>query len=287
MRRSRRIAIALASIVAIASFSLIAATSARSANGTQNPGRNIAPIPNFYLSLFTSTSAGLTVTTPNPCFVGGMPSYVNTPGCTDVVLHAINHARASEHVKAMVLPRNWQRLTVTQQLFVVIDLERVDRGLAPYLGMNATLDASAHAAATLSTDPKPAPGFVKTAWGSVWAALFSPLEADYVWMYEDGWGGISATTNIDCTSATSSKCWGHREVLFDLASPPSPPIGRSCKTCEVGTGYASGHPDDNFTALIEQPTRTPPAMTFTWARNVAPFLRKVGIPHAKQNSRSR
>lgn len=37
----------------------------------------------------------------------------------------------------MVLPSNVQRLTTAEQLFVVIDLERVDRGLAPYLGLTA------------------------------------------------------------------------------------------------------------------------------------------------------
>ena len=278
MRRSRLVAIAL--VVALALSSLISATTAPSASGAEDPAQNIAPSPNFYLSVFTSTGAGLSTATPNPCFVGGMPSYVNTPACTDVVLHAIDHARAAEHVKKMVLPSNWQRLSVTQQLFVVIDLERVDRSLPPYLGMNAALNASARVAAQLQADPTPAPGFAVTAWGSVWASLFSPLEADYIWMYDDGWGGNNATTNVDCTSATSPKCWGHREVLLDLASPPSPPIGRSCRTCEIGTGYASGIPNDNFTALIERPTRTPPAMTFTWARNVVPYLPKARHPHA-------
>ena len=34
--------------------------------------------------------------------------------------------------------------------------------------------------------------------GSVWAGgLTNVLEADYYWMYEDGWGGV-LTSNIAC-----------------------------------------------------------------------------------------
>jgi hypothetical protein len=280
MGRSRRTAIVLAFAVALSASSVIAATSAHSASGLQNPVTNVAPIPNFYLSVFSSIVAGVAVTTPNPCFVGGVPRYVNTPSCTDLVLRAINHARASEHVKKMVLPRNWLRLAPAQQLFVVIDLERVDRALPPYLGLNAALNASAVVAARGHGDPVAVPGFAATAWASVWAQQFSPLEADYIWMYDDGWGGTSATSNIDCTSALSTKCWGHRNVLLNLALSPNPPVGRSCRICEVGAGYAAGLPDDNFAALIERPARVPPAMTFTWARNVVPYLRKAIRPPA-------
>jgi hypothetical protein len=34
----------------------------------------------------------------------------------------------------MILPLNWYLLSATQQLFVLADLERVDRGLPPYPG---------------------------------------------------------------------------------------------------------------------------------------------------------
>ena len=50
---------------------------------------------------------------------------------------SIDAARRREGVGPMVLPSNVQRLTTAEQLFIVIDLERVDRGLAPYLGLTA------------------------------------------------------------------------------------------------------------------------------------------------------
>ena len=50
----------------------------------------------------------------------------------------MNNAAAQEGVSAMVLPSNFVNLTVPEQLFVVADLERGDRGLPlnkPIVGM--------------------------------------------------------------------------------------------------------------------------------------------------------
>ena len=46
-------------------------------------------------------------------------------------LEAINAARADEGVGPIELPSNWRVLTVPQQLFVTVDMERVARGLPP------------------------------------------------------------------------------------------------------------------------------------------------------------
>ena len=52
--------------------------------------------------------------------------------------------------------------------------------------------------------------------GSVWAGgLTSVFEADYYWMYSDGFGGAPGeTTNADCSSPSSSDCWGHRDIIL-------------------------------------------------------------------------
>src|SRR5579859_838701 len=44
-------------------------------------------------------------------------------------LAGINACRAAEGIGPLVLPRNWGSLTPVQQGFVVINLERVNRGL--------------------------------------------------------------------------------------------------------------------------------------------------------------
>ncbi len=59
--------------------------------------------------------------------------------CEQVLLTDINAARAREHVRALVLPRGYRTMPKGQQVFVLTNLERVDRGLAPITGINATL----------------------------------------------------------------------------------------------------------------------------------------------------
>ncbi len=86
----------------------------------------------------------------------------------------------------MVLPADFARLTVPEQLFVAIDRERVDRGLTPFAGLSTTLDAGAQRgaeAARLPPRPGPDYGAVTTEWiGDV----DNGLDADFQWLYNDG-----------------------------------------------------------------------------------------------------
>src|SRR5256885_9045214 len=63
--------------------------------------------------------------------------------CTQVILQSIDNARAKEHVGPMVLPSNFGRLTVAQQLFVALNRERLDRRLPPLAGLSDALTAVA------------------------------------------------------------------------------------------------------------------------------------------------
>ena len=241
---------------------------------------NIAPVPN-YNAWGSSTSKGV-VTYTNPCVLGATtePAYSNSPACTNFVLLALDAARALEGVKHMILPLNWYLLSATQQLFVLADLERVDRGLPPYLGLNASLSANAQAAAAKSTDPSLASGFAvgnnargTPGFGATWAQGMSPLSADYLWMYFDGWGGpYPKTLNVDCTSATAPGCWAHREQLLGSDPGLNPGVGLYCTTCEMGSGFASVSGHGSYTDLVELPKGAPPALTFTWAKDVTSFL---------------
>ena len=67
-------------------------------------------------------------------------------------------ARAHEGLGAMVLPSDFAALTPAEQLFVLTDIERVDRGLPPVVGMVAQLDTDAQNAAAANTDPDPVVG---------------------------------------------------------------------------------------------------------------------------------
>jgi hypothetical protein len=208
------------------------------------------------------------------------PSFSNAPTCTQFVLRALNTARASEELPTIVLPTNWYHLTPQEQIFVIVDLERTARGLPPYLGLNRQLHAAAQSAADVDSDPGLAPGFSAgldpegvRGMGGTLAMGYTTLEADYAWMYEDGWGGNSSLTpNVACTFAGALGCWGHRDQLLGFDGTYNFGVGLHCTTCEMGTGFAIVDGTGAYTTLIELPLGAPPHMYFTWAQNVVPYL---------------
>jgi hypothetical protein len=136
--------------------------------------------------------------------------------CELDALGDINSARAAEGVAPMVLPSNWNSLSVPQQLLVVGNLERVPRGLVPAGGLSASLNTVATVAAAANLDPNPST-FNGTVMAANWAGGYgSPLLVDFLWMYDDGLG----SPNIDCNSATDPGCWGHRDNILYPFDPP-------------------------------------------------------------------
>ena len=254
---------------------------ARALMNSLNPASNIAPSPNF-LSSGTCTKASGTWVCENPCVTSSLtwPTFTNAPGCTNYVLAAINNARTVEGLGPMTLPSNWYSLSTGQQLFVVTNLERTARGLPPYLGINSALSAEAQHAAATNNDPGVAAGFAigndaqgTPGMGAAWSGGFSVLAADYIWMYDDGWSGSrAATSNVACTSPSAAGCWGHRDELLGYDPGYNPGVGLDATNVEVGVGFAVVGSSSSFVVLLELPKATPPAMTFTWANNVAPYL---------------
>ncbi|HEY5103507.1 MAG TPA: hypothetical protein VII65_00535 [Acidimicrobiales bacterium] len=247
-----------------------------------NPKANITPRPN-YLESAVCTSTGNTWRCANPCassLTARFLAFNNGPDCTQYLVQIVNDARKLEHLQPMVLPTNWYSLTPIEQLFVLADLERTARGLPPYLGINATLNASAQKAALSQSDPSTSTAFPIgldaqhiPGMGSLWGTGFSTIESDYEWMYNDGWGGTaSATFNISCTSPSAPACWGHRDELLGYDGTYNPGVGLTCKRCEMGVGFAVVNGHSSFTDLIELSASTPPPMTFTWVKNVVPYL---------------
>jgi hypothetical protein len=258
----------------------IPATSTKTASAPvtiSNPSTNVAPNPNFLVSGPCTGTAG-DETCANPCVTPSatFPTLDDDSACSSYVLQAIDAARADEGLAPMVLPSNWASLSTGQQLFVVANLERTARGLAPYLGINAALSAEAQRAADAGTDPGTAAGFPVgvdaqgfLAYGGAWASGFSVLAADYVWMYDDGWGGSQASTpNLECTSAAAVGCWAHRDELLGYDPRYNPGVGLDCSDCEFGVGYATLASSASFADLVELPLGAPPAMSFTWSEEL-------------------
>lgn len=254
---------------------------ARALMNSLNPSSNIAPSPNFLSSGSCYKANGAWVC-ENPCITSSLtwPTFTNAPACTNYVLEAINNARTVEGLGPMTLPSNWYSLTTGQQLFVVTNLERTARGLPPYLGINAALSAEAQHAAATNNDPGIAAGFAignnsqgTPGMGAAWSGGFSVLAADYIWMYDDGWSGSrSATSNIACTSPSAAGCWGHRDELLGYDPGYNYGVGLDATNVEVGVGFTIVGRSGSFVVLVELPKAAPPAMTFTWAANVVPYL---------------
>lgn len=131
--------------------------------------------------------------------------------CLASVLAALNNARAAEGVKPMVLPAGFGDSTVPQQILVAVNLEREDRGLAPFTGLVDALNTNAQKGADTANDP-PDPGSRYDVVDTEWAGGSSNgLDAVYGWMYDDGIG----SGNLDCPSGGGSGCWGHRHGILD------------------------------------------------------------------------
>ena len=268
-----------------------------------NPPANIAPDPNFA----DCNEQGSCVNGP-PCYsANGAAPQFSSPGCQSGELAAINAARAKEGVAAMVLPSNFNSLSSDDQLLVVIDLERVGRGLAPFAGIVAKLDsvaqkgtAPAGAPAGSFEDPSFPRGFTVAAgtafaWrcaasacggsGEPGASIaaggqINPLEADYDWMYDDGYG----SANYACKTPGSRGCWGHRDNILgryparSAFSSPSwgAPLQRGSvrrTTLVMGAGSlepnGDGGTQGNWTAIFAAIVGPRPAFVYTWSQALA------------------
>jgi hypothetical protein len=198
----------------------------------------------------------------------GNPSANIAPSSSDW-LSSIDTARASEGVGAMgVDEAALDALPVAEQIFIVINQERVARGLAPVEYMTAQLDAAATAGADADNDPSfPAAlsgGSKLSGGGAIWAGgITSALEADYYWMYADGWGGsAAATSNSPCTSATSAGCWGHRDVILATFSACA---GGVAPTLAMGAGSTTTADGTSMAAIMVSTCGAAPSdVTLSW-----------------------
>lgn len=181
--------------------------------------------------------------------------------CLQSALQAVNNARAAEGVKPMVLTPGFDRLTVPQQILVVVDLERVDRGLAPFVGLTAALNGNAEQGADVANDPPdPGPGYEVV--DTIWAGGSSNgLDADYGWMYDDGPG----STNLDCPSSGGSGCWGHRHAILDDFGSVGTLVMGAALTPSGDTSQGDGGGPSLAATLAVMPA-SPGSYVFTWAQ---------------------
>jgi hypothetical protein len=216
-----------------------------SASGVPDPTRNVAPDPDYF----------------DVCAPSGLDSSAT---CVDAVLEAINHAHALEGVRPMVLPTDFTRLSVPEQIFVAINLERVDRGLSPFVGMTTVLDANAQKGANDANDP-PDAGRNYLLVDDEWAGgSANGLDAVYGWMYQDGFD----SGNLDCLKRGAPGCWGHRHgILDDFGSGDDLVMGTALDpTGDTNRGDVGG---TSMAATLAVAVSAPQPLVFTWAEVLA------------------
>jgi hypothetical protein len=181
------------------------------------------------------------------------PTYYCSPNLSGATA-ILNYCRAKEGVGPITLPSNYSSLTVPEQELVVINLERVNRGEVPIVGLNAEINTIAQAGADKGDDP----GFPDDSDGqAIYAPANNVLDADVEWMYTD-----------ECTPNHVVDCWFHRDTILDNTQPGSQYVG--------GGGYTRGNVhDDGFTynsytfeVLYDY---HPDELVYTWAQEL-PFF---------------
>jgi hypothetical protein len=188
----------------------------------------------------------------------------NSTGCIAAVLAAVNRAHALEGVRPMVLPSGYARLSVPDQLFVAVNLERVDRGLPPFGGLTTALNRNAQVGAEHANDP-PDPGEAYALDDAEWAGgSANGLDAVYGWMYDDGF----ESGNLDCVRRGEAGCWGHRKGILDnFGSGANLAMGAALDpTGDTHSGDGGGTSMAVTLAVSTAPVRS---FTYSWSQVVA------------------
>jgi hypothetical protein len=199
----------------------------------------------------------------------------NSSACIGAALAAINHAHALEHVRPMVLPAGFSQLSLPDQLFVAVNLERVDRGLPPFSGLTSGLNQNAQLGADDANDP-PDPGSGYVLDDAEWAGGSSNgLDAVYGWMYDDGYN----SGNLDCLHRGAAGCWGHRKgILDDFGSGPNLVMGAALNA--TGDNHQGDNRGTSMAVTLAVAVAPARSLAYSWAQVLAALPASSGAPGA-------
>ena len=164
----------------------------------------------------------------------------------------------------MILPTDFDQLPGPEQIFVAIDRERVDRGLAPFVGMVAALDGNAQLGAERANDPPNTSDAYSLVDGEWAGGSANGLDAVFGWMYDDG----PDSENLDCPRPKAAGCWGHRQgILDDFGSGPDLVMGAAVDpNGDTSTGDKGG---TSMAATLADSVRPARTFVYTWAQAMA------------------
>jgi hypothetical protein len=132
--------------------------------------------------------------------------------CIDAAVYYLDKARSRVHLPPYALPANFPSLPPPKQLFILVNLDRIQYGLPPILGMTPQLDHDALVSGIWpGDDPHPSHTTGLKVWWPGWAGAFHNAPMAYeTWVWNDGLGA----TNPRCTRSDHSRCWGHRHSVL-------------------------------------------------------------------------
>lgn len=179
-------------LAVVAAAAVLAACGGRTSapSGVPDPVANLAPAPAY----------------PSFCAPSGVDVRAT---CLRLTLAALDSAGRRDRSAPLAVPATVADLPVPEQLFVVLDEERVARHLPPFVGLSAALDASAQRSADRGElPPPPAGGAADEEWVG---GADNGLDAADQWLYDDGPG--SGTQG--CGGAGGRGCWADRHLVLD------------------------------------------------------------------------
>ncbi|HSX47567.1 MAG TPA: hypothetical protein VLF63_02220, partial [Patescibacteria group bacterium] len=236
-----------------------------------------------YPTPLTASQPGIPIpqSTFDACLPTSPTTGPQTPTCYQDMLNAINSARNQIPQDQLIPKMNINlsaliNLPQNQQMFIITNAERVDRGLPPITSMTSQLNSYAvygakhdcdpglnssgcNFACTFGTDCYLTGGAKITSVGSNLAAgdPFNILIADYYWMYADGLND----GNSECTSTVHKGCWGHRSnILGDYDQ------GSGCGQY-MGNGFVanSTYPENYGQIFVGACGPSPTDQTYQWS----------------------
>ncbi len=129
--------------------------------------------------------------------------------CVNAGVYWLDQARASLHQGPYKLPSDFTSLPPDEQAFILVNLDRIQYGLDPITGLTRQFDGFALTGVHNDADPVSTNPDIY-GYGD-WAGAYTNMVVAYEeWMYDDGLG----STNLDCTKAHPSGCWGHRHAVL-------------------------------------------------------------------------
>jgi hypothetical protein len=217
---------------------------------------------------------------PNPAIISDCIANRTSLTCYQDFLNAINSARAvtDPGLGPMNININVLRtLSSEQQLFVLANADRVDRGLTPFTALTSQLNGYALTGAQSNADPRLASwdltgGSVGVKESSNWGGgnYVNPIVAEYGFVYDDGLG----SDNLACHAAGDSGCWAHRINVLDQYLGLPDDIRSGCTVSDqayAGAAYAQVPTYTNSYAeiFVGACGPTPTDETYTWQQSLA------------------